>query len=104
MNTLNAGEHIATFHDASGAGILIAPSYGPGDHIGGHSDDWNKMMGDLHSHGWKPLCDDWDLPITLAHLDNGRTVYALQAEDSFNRASDADYDAALLGLIAMASV
>jgi hypothetical protein len=104
MNTLSAGKHVATLHNGSGVGILVGPSYDTGDHIGGHSDDWNTIVSILHSHGWGPLCDDWDLPITLAQLNDGGTIYALQAENSCDRASEADYDAALLSLIATVEV
>ena len=104
MNLFTAGEHVATLHEPSGAGILIAPSYGPGDHLGGHSDDWSNIMRVLHSNGWGPLCDDGGLPIKLAHAEDCGIVYALQAGDSYERASDADYDSALLSLLATAGI
>lgn len=100
MTTLHIGDHIATLNGPSGAGILTAPSYGDDDHGGGHADDWNRIMRDLHRLGWAPLADDWDLPVTVARMSDGGTVYALEASDSHARASDADYDVAILDLLA----
>lgn len=99
MNTFQTGDHAATLDDASGAGILIAPRYT--DHVDGHAAEWTQIIRELHIIGWGPLTDEWDLPIMLARLDNGGTAYALHANDSNDRANDADYDAALLNLIAM---
>lgn len=104
MTTLHVGEHIATLHSPSGAGTLSAPSYGNGDHIGGRSADWDTMMRDLHRVGWCPLTDEWELPIVLANLSNGGTLYALRAYDSEARSSDSDFDAAMLILLAGAGV
>lgn len=103
MSTHHVGEHIATLNGPSGAGILFVPSYGNSDHIGARSNDWDTIMRDLHRMGWTPLTDDWDLPIVLARLSNGGTILGLQADDSHARASDADFDAAVLHLLAGAA-
>lgn len=97
MNTITHGQHVAILDPTSGAGLLTSPaSVDP--------DEWTQTMRDLHSSGWEPLTDEWDLPIVVSTLDNGYTAYGLQAYNSADRSADGDYDTSILGLLARLGV
>lgn len=94
MNTTTEGQHVAILNPASAEGLLTPPPQG--DVI---PTDRDRTRRALHASGWEPLTDEWEFPLVIAALDNGHTVFGLEARNSADRSSNSHCHAAVLGLV-----
>jgi hypothetical protein len=91
---IETGAHIAYLDAMNGAGILIAPNSEndvplkglpvelPGGLIGYSSRslyeaDWNSITRSLYESGWTLLDDEWEIPLVMGTLTDGRTIHWL---------------------------
>lgn len=90
--TVASGAHVALLKVIEGAGILVAPPASADVWLDGpeslHAADWTSMVGRLARAGWTFLADEWDLPVLLASMPDGRRVYGLYPAlvDAWDRA------------------
>lgn len=92
-----------------GAGVLVKPDPATNVHVehegqgGLHAADWNQMLERLAVDGWTLFADEWDLPIEMAHLADGRVALGLypahEDADALSDEQDLDFKLAVLDLL-----
>ena len=105
MYTYETAAHVALLDPENQAGIIICPNPDNDARLSLpslHEADWDVMIRQLLRAGWLPLIDDWDLPVPLATLDDGRTVPGLYP-DTNDLSNGIDYERAMLALVAKGS-
>lgn len=105
--TYETAAHVAMLNPLAGAGLLVIPKADDDMWIGAdsvHGSDWDSITTALFRQGWVTWMDEWDLPVELVKLPDGRIVYALYPllDDAMEIITEADeiaYKRALMELI-----